>query len=203
MCSDCGNERSLVGNGLCEDCYRSRNPDSNQLIECSECGRTRIHIARGLCRSCYVKSNVVECGECGETKPHAARGLCHRCYKRLHRDPGIIEREAAREADLERVLAQQLAAQTQREAEVAAELRRRRCKTCRRLLILVQAKASSHRRSHHCDNFCYSHDPDQRARRGSTRWFPAVKAKIDARKAEADRQMTEELELSSGASSTS
>ena len=146
---------------------------------CGDCGEARPHAAHGLCKNCFEKTRIIVCTRCEETKQRAARGLCHRCYRHVYIDPGLVERMAAREAteaEKERAYAQQL-------AEEEAERLQRRCKTCRRLLIL--SKDATGRFTEFCDAFCYNHHPDRRKARASTWWQPKVLAKLKARRAEA------------------
>ena len=178
VCSGCNGEQPLVGEGLCEVCYRREHPKA-RLIECADCGKTRRNAAHGLCHVCYEKTRIIECARCGEIKRRAAHGLCHACYSRVYRDPGIVAREVAR-VEHNRALHQQL-------VERIAEWQQRRCKTCQRLLCLT--RDTMHWRTKFCDMFCQNHHPDRRAARGSTGWIPKVTAKLDARKAEADRQV--------------
>lgn len=183
VCSDCNREQPLVSKGLCEDCYRRKYPTRHRLIECTDCGRTKPHTAFGLCKACYVRRQRVECARCGEIKRPAAHGLCVRCYNHIYRDPKTAVRMAVREAaraEQEKALAQQL-------AEEAAEWQQRRCETCQRLLCLT--RDTMHWRTRVCDKFCWNHHPERRAARGSAGRWPKVKAILDARKAEADRQV--------------
>ena len=158
-------------------CYYRKYP--KPLVVCGNCGEARPHAAHGLCKNCFEKTRIIVCTRCGETKQRAARGLCHRCYRHVYKDPGIVERMAAREAEdaeKERAFAQQL-------AEEEAERLQRRCKTCRRLLIL--SEDATGRFTEFCDAFCYNHHPDRRKARGSTWWQPKVLTKLKARRAEA------------------
>ena len=142
----------------------------------TECGETKLHRARGLCRRCYrAIPYIIECGHCGEKKPHAARGLCSKCYGRQNRYPGWAEREAARAENRQ----QKAEARAVREATLPAL----KCETCGRRLRLVRDRFTV--RGRFCDDFCVNHHPPRRARRGSTWMQPRVKAKLEARQAEA------------------
>ena len=155
-----------------------------KLIVCADCGEKRPYAAHGLCHVCYEKTRIIECTRCKETKRRAAHGLCHRCYKQVHRDPGIVERMAAREAtdaEKEQAYTQQL-----------TELLQRRCRTCRR--VLSKVRDPLHWRARHCDKFCYSHHPDRRKARGSTWWQPKVLARLEARRAEARQAEVQQVE---------
>ncbi len=180
LCSGCGNDQPLVREGLCADCYQREHPRA-KLIVCAECGKTTCRGGSDLCNSCYQKTCIIECARCGETKRRAAHGLCAKCYHHVYRDPKIVDRMAAR-AEQDKALERQLAEET-------AERLQRRCRTCNRLLILTQAPTE--KLTEFCDMFCYNHSPDRRAGRGNVRWHPKVKEKMDARKAEAERQVSD------------
>ena len=120
VCTGCGTPPPLVACGLCETCYLREYPKSMPLIVCADCGKKRPHAAHGLCKTCFEKTRISECTRCGETKRRAARGLCHRCYRHVYKDPGIVERMAAREAEDDRKGASLRSTASRRRSRTAA-----------------------------------------------------------------------------------
>ena len=190
VCSECGRVAQRITKELCPRCYQRKNPHSTKMIECASCGETKPHHGRGLCTACYqrvYKRPKSVCSECGRMMRKATKELCPACYYRKRpRSPKIIE--CASCGEMKQHAAHGLCLgcydlSRQSYVERQEKLANKRCETCARLLRMVRSRVDMSTK--YCDGFCWTHNPEERAKRNVKRMYEATAAELQRRKDEA------------------